>query len=169
MSDRRRAARAVERYYDATTRLFLGADATRSATMHRRVFAPGVRSAKGAAEHVHGVLVEALRPAVRPGDAVLDLGCGVGATSFFVAEALGASTTGITISSVQHRLAERAAERRGLARHCRFVHGDFMHLGVALAGAAPPDGVRVAQARPTPPNPQSRGGADDGGRPCLAR
>src|SRR5215207_9152861 len=79
-------SRAVARYYDATTRMFLRADTARTATIHRRVWGPGVTSARAAAEYVHGMIAEAIGGAARD---VLDLGCGVGATSFWPSEALG--------------------------------------------------------------------------------
>ncbi len=126
------AAREVAGYYDGATRLFLAADRSRSRTIHRRVYAPGVTGDRAAAEHVHEVLADAIRPLAPPGAAVLDLGSGVGETCFHLAGALGVHATGITISAVQHELAERAAALRAEGARCRFVRGDFMHLGAAL-------------------------------------
>lgn len=127
------AARAVARYYDATTRLFLRADTAHTATIHRRVWAPGVKDAGAAAEYVHKVLAQAIGEEARD---VLDLGCGVGATSLWLAETLGVKTTGVTISEVQCALAEEAARRRGLEARCRFLHADFMRLHAAVPAEA---------------------------------
>ena len=124
------AVRAVARYYDATTRLFLRADTAQTATIHRRLWAPGVRDAREAAEHVHHVLAERIGDGARE---VLDLGCGVGATCLWLAERLGVTTTGITVSPVQHALAEGSARRRGLEARCRFLLGDFMRLHAVVA------------------------------------
>jgi cyclopropane fatty-acyl-phospholipid synthase-like methyltransferase len=126
-------SRAVARYYDATTRMFLRADTARTATIHRRIWAPGVTSARAAAEYVRGLVAEAIGSAARD---VLDLGCGVGATSFWLSEALGVRATGVTISHVQCALAQEAARRGGLEDRCRFIHADFMRLSDVLPALA---------------------------------
>lgn len=46
---------------------------------------------------------------IKKGDAILDIGCGFGASSIHLAEKYGAQTTGITISSVQVGIAGEAA------------------------------------------------------------
>jgi SAM-dependent methyltransferase len=127
------AVQAVARYYDATTRLFLRADTARTATLHRRLWAPGVTGARAAAEYVHGVLADAIGEAARD---VLDLGSGVGATSLFLAETRGVQTTGVTISEVQCELSREAARRGGLEDRCRFLLADFMRLSDVLPPSA---------------------------------
>jgi tocopherol O-methyltransferase len=47
------------------------------------------------------------------GAKVLDVGCGFGASSIYLAEKYGVEATGITISPVQVEMANRAAARRG--------------------------------------------------------
>ena len=46
---------------------------------------------------------------IQPGSEVLDIGCGFGASSLFLARKYGVSATGITISPVQVEIANRAA------------------------------------------------------------
>lgn len=46
---------------------------------------------------------------IKPGAEILDIGCGFGASSLFLARRYGASATGITISPVQVEIANRAA------------------------------------------------------------
>lgn len=46
---------------------------------------------------------------VKPGSDVLDIGCGIGATSLHLARTYGAKATGITISTVQLEMANQAA------------------------------------------------------------
>jgi len=48
---------------------------------------------------------------IRPGGTVLDIGCGFGASSIYLAEKFEAQATGITISPVQVDIANRAAEK----------------------------------------------------------
>lgn len=57
------------------------------------------------------------------GARVLDVGCGLGGSSLWLARELGCSVLGITISPAQRRAAERRARRAGLGEQVRFeVH-----------------------------------------------
>src|SRR5207247_162403 len=47
-------------------------------------------------EHLAG------RVGIRPGDAVVDVGCGYGATARLLAKQFGATVTGLTVSAAQH-------------------------------------------------------------------
>jgi tocopherol O-methyltransferase len=49
---------------------------------------------------------------IKPNSQILDIGCGFGASSLYLAERYGASATGITISPVQVEMAEQAAKER---------------------------------------------------------
>lgn len=51
---------------------------------------------------------------LRNGSRILDIGCGFGGTSIYLAEKYGASTTGITISPVQVQMATEAATKKNL-------------------------------------------------------
>ncbi len=51
---------------------------------------------------------------VKPGCRVLDIGCGFGGSSLFLAGRYGVSATGVTISSVQVEMANRDAQKRNL-------------------------------------------------------
>jgi len=59
---------------------------------------------------------------VRPGDAVLDLGCGEGRDSVFFAE-LGAAVTGVDLAADGLDKARRLAHRRGV--RVRWIEGDM--------------------------------------------
>ena len=56
---------------------------------------------------------------VKPGAEILDIGCGFGATSLYLAKKYDASVTGITNSSVQFEMANTAATRERL--NARFL------------------------------------------------
>jgi tocopherol O-methyltransferase len=51
---------------------------------------------------------------IKPRSRILDIGCGFGATSLYLAEKFAASVTGITISPVQVEIAKQAATERHL-------------------------------------------------------
>jgi tocopherol O-methyltransferase len=66
--------------------------------------------------------------AIGKGDRVLDVGCGIGGSSIWLARNCGAVTVGITISPVQLKMAKKlAAERRAV---CTFLlmDADEMHF-----------------------------------------
>ena len=50
------------------------------------------------------------RAKIKPGSDILDIGCGFGASSLYLAKTYGAAVTGINTSSVQVQMAIRAAE-----------------------------------------------------------
>ena len=51
---------------------------------------------------------------------VLDAGCGVGGTVFYLQARLGGRYDGLTLSEIQQKRASREAARRGLLETCRF-------------------------------------------------
>ena len=51
---------------------------------------------------------------------VVDAGCGLGGTIFYLHRRLGGAYDGLTLSSTQRARAEREAKRRGIAEACRF-------------------------------------------------
>jgi tocopherol O-methyltransferase len=62
------------------------------------------------------------------GARVLDLGCGFGASSLWLASHFGCSVTGITVSPVQQAIAIREARRQGLAHRAHFKVMDINSL-----------------------------------------
>jgi tocopherol O-methyltransferase len=77
--------------------------------------------------HENRVLAELAR--IGPGDEVLDAGCGVGGSSIWLAENLGARATGISIAPRHVETATRNARRRGVA--------DRVHFHLANYAATP--------------------------------
>jgi tocopherol O-methyltransferase len=55
---------------------------------------------------------------------VLDVGCGLGGSAFWLSENYDAEVTGITISPVQARMANKKARERGLSPRVHFEVGD---------------------------------------------
>lgn len=64
------------------------------------------------------------RAGVLRGAVVLDIGCGLGGSAFWLAEHFDCQVTGITISPVQARMANKKAKTRGLSDRVQFLVGD---------------------------------------------
>lgn len=68
---------------------------------------------------------------LRRGSRVLDVGCGIGGSSVWLAENWGCSVVGITLSPVQAEMARRYARRQGVARSVQIQVTDANHLNLA--------------------------------------
>lgn len=122
----------VRRYYDHNTPRFLSYGAQRhTGTIHRAVWGPGVKDAPGALNYVNALLLADLEALGRelglPYLRALDLGCGVGASLFYLAERFTRSFwgAGVTISPVQARLAHARSVQREISARCVFLDADF--------------------------------------------
>ncbi len=65
------------------------------------------------------------RAGIKPGDKVLDAGCGIGGSSIWMGKTHGNQVTGITISGKQADYARRHAERHHVADKVNFEVADF--------------------------------------------
>ncbi len=65
---------------------------------------------------------------IKPGMKVLDIGSGWGGLGLYLAEATGATVTGVTLSEEQHKLSSERAQQRGLADRVSFRLLDYRHL-----------------------------------------
>lgn len=149
-------AASVARYYDQNTPRFLRYGGSgETAAIHRPIWAPGVQNTEEAFLYLNKLVAHAIEPAIRdhlrqegrssqeragssthpPGAAlVLDLGCGAGGVTTWLAQHLNPSgkpdliLTGVTNSDVQVELARSRARQLGLEERCRFLLADFMAL-----------------------------------------
>jgi tocopherol O-methyltransferase len=80
------------------------------------------QSAPEAQVRLMEVLAE--RAGVVRGSHVLDIGCGVGGSAFWLAKHFDCQVTGLTISPVQARMAARTAKARGLSDRVQFQVAD---------------------------------------------
>jgi len=119
-------------YYDRNTAAFLRLGGSRdTAAIHRRIWAPGVTSQKDAFLFLNRLVADAILPSLPSADdqrRVLDLGCGVGGTSTWIAAELGISVAGITNSQNQVRIAVKRSRMLGLSSQCSFFLADFHDL-----------------------------------------
>jgi cyclopropane fatty-acyl-phospholipid synthase-like methyltransferase len=119
-----RESSAVERYYDETWADYrcLWLDRRNLAFHFGYYDAPGVRRHAEALENANRQL--ARRAGVRAGSRVLDAGCGVGGSSFWLARHMGATAVGITPVRSQVVIARRMAGRDAPGRAV-FLAADY--------------------------------------------
>ncbi|MFI1868645.1 SAM-dependent methyltransferase [Streptomyces jumonjinensis] len=65
---------------------------------------------------------------LRPGEHVLDAGCGPGETAVYLAKEYGVRVTGVTVSGFEIGAARSKAEDAGVVDKVRFQYGDYMEL-----------------------------------------
>ncbi len=94
-------------YYDKNTAVFIRTQKAQAAdTIHRALYAPGVKNRQEALQYCHRLILEEME-GEKP-RRVLDLGCGVGATIRFLREQHPeVEYLGLTVSAVQRDLAAR--------------------------------------------------------------
>src|SRR5258708_3737860 len=71
------------------------------------------------------------RAEVPHGARVLDVGCGLGGSAFWLARHRDCSVTGVTISPIQVRMAAERARAQNLAGQVHFLVADANHLELA--------------------------------------
>ncbi len=118
----------VRRYYDRHTGGFVAhGEGGAAGALHRAVWAPGVDDAEAAFHYVEDRLLAHLRESPvrgRPAH-VVDLGCGVGGSLCHLARRLPILGTGLTLSPVQVRHAERRIRDAGLSDRVRCLEADY--------------------------------------------
>ncbi len=127
----------VRDYYDANTARFekfgQGGD-----SIHRAVWAEGVATRADAFRYLDRLIAGELASlAARFPEPihVLDLGCGLGASLFFLASERAIVGTGATLSGVQARVARERSVALGWADRVRFLEADFLELPATLPRA----------------------------------
>lgn len=94
--------------------------------LHHGYYETGRESKEEAAENLIKLLVK--RSALARGARVLDVGCGVGGSSIWLAENLGCKVTGVSISPVQIRMANETV--KGMKNKPTFLVDDANELSV---------------------------------------
>jgi cyclopropane fatty-acyl-phospholipid synthase-like methyltransferase len=134
------SASQIRRYYDRQTAGFLAlGQGGGEAAIHRAVWGPGVTTRQGAFHFVEDQIAERLsRIGVGQEAAVphvVDLGCGVGGSLTYLASRSSIRGTGITLSSVQARIASDRIRALGLEHRVACVEGDYTQVPDALPPA----------------------------------
>lgn len=118
------SASVVSRYYDRNQWLYnVGWSAGGTRSLHYGLWWDDTRSLAEAI--VNGDRFVAEKLAVDASDHVLDMGCGVGGTSVFLAKTFGCRVTGITVSRVQLEQAAAYAASSGVQHLVQFALMDY--------------------------------------------
>lgn len=114
---RTRDAAAISHHYDVSNdfyRIVLGASMTYSCAY----FSSPTQSLEDAQRDKHELICRKLR--LRPGERVLDIGCGWGSFAIHAAQNFGANVVGVTLSRPQAELAAKRAAEAGVADRVEF-------------------------------------------------
>ena len=112
----------VSRFYDAVTQFYEFGWGT---TFHFSPRRPGESLVESQRRHDREI-GEILR--LKPGMKVADIGCGVAGPMITIAQATGASITGINFSPLQIARGERFVAKAGLNDTCQFLYANFMDV-----------------------------------------
>ncbi len=94
--------------------------------IHHGYWITGKESKEEAQENLTKLLIE--KAAIRQGSRVLDVGCGIGGSSIYLAKNLDALVTGITISPIQADMARAFAKQDGVSVDIRVMDAENMDL-----------------------------------------
>lgn len=113
----------LKNYYDYTLplyRLFWHGEAR---AIHYGMWDASTRTFQDALLNTNKVLAD--RAGIRSGERILDAGCGVGGSAFWLARHREVSVVGITVSEKQYEKAQSLAARYGLADKVQFFLEDY--------------------------------------------
>ncbi len=117
--------RRVRTFYDLGSPLYLE---VYGENIHDGYYLSGYESRQEAQENLTRFIVDKAR--IKKGATVLDVGCGMGGSSVWLAENLGASTVGITISPVQLEIARRTAKEHKVGSSFLLMDAEHMNFNV---------------------------------------
>ncbi|MDP3770181.1 MAG: class I SAM-dependent methyltransferase [bacterium] len=125
-----RNTKAVEQYYDLCQKWYSWVYSDRSSLgMHYGFWDADTAKKKDALINQYREIARLLEP--KKGDLILDAGCGVGGASLWLAAHTDADYVGITLSSVQLKMAQGYARKRGLEKRVRFDQKNYFLTGFA--------------------------------------
>jgi tocopherol O-methyltransferase len=111
----------IQRFYDLGSPYYLSVYGEH---IHDGYYITGKESRKEAQDNLVRLLAGKAR--IKSSASILDVGCGVGGSSIWMANNLGATTLGITISPVQLEIARRIAAERGVSSQFLLMDAEKM-------------------------------------------
>ena len=119
---KRQARRNIAAHYDLGNE-FYGLWLDDTMTYSSAIFETGQESMEAAQRAKYASMVD--RMGARPGEHVLEIGCGWGGFAEYAARERGLRVTGLTISQEQHDFAVERMERAGLSDRVEIVMRDY--------------------------------------------
>ncbi|MBC7877169.1 MAG: class I SAM-dependent methyltransferase [Anaerolineales bacterium] len=119
---------AVRTYYDQNTSLFLKFNNSKKAqNIHRSLWKDGIKTLEDALNFSNSLILNEIESIATSNACIADLGCGVGASLFYIYPRLNAPNPalGLTLSPVQAKLAKESVKQLGLQDKILFAEGDF--------------------------------------------
>ena len=117
----------VKEYYKELDKSYQRWGAEEIYNIHYGFWDENTRSHIQSLENMNRALVERLK--IKPGDKILDAGCGVGASAIWLAKNYDVEVVGITISELQCEKANNFAKKDGLSDRVKFHVRDFQNPG----------------------------------------
>ena len=108
----------IRDYYDYTLRLYRLFWHGDTRALHYGIWDKRTKNLREALINTNRILAD--KADIHRGDNVLDAGCGVGGSAFWIAQNIGAHVVGITVSKKQLAKAKELAKRRGLEEKLNF-------------------------------------------------
>ena len=125
LNNARRSKKNVERHYDLSGelyKLFLDQDMQYSCAYYERPDMTLEEAQLAKKRHI------AAKLKIKPGQTVLDIGCGWGGLGLYIASTFQTDVLGITLSTEQHQVATDRAHAEGLQNRAHFELRDYRHL-----------------------------------------
>jgi cyclopropane-fatty-acyl-phospholipid synthase len=121
----RRAPKNISHHYDLGNEfysLFLDNTMTYSCAYFNKADDSLEQAQLNKYEHISRKLL------LKPGDSLLDIGCGWGGMLIYAAQKYGINGVGITLSKNQYEYADRKINELGLDNQIRVIYKDYRHL-----------------------------------------
>jgi tocopherol O-methyltransferase len=113
----------IQYYQEAHISYVQGWDLKHSLAMHMGYFDKANKNLRAALKRMNEVIAELSE--VKPGDVVLDAGCGVGGSAIYLAKEKACKVVGITLSGFQKKKADQFALQHGVAHNVTFEVQDY--------------------------------------------
>jgi tocopherol O-methyltransferase len=119
----------IQQFYDASSGLW---EQVWGEHMHHGYYGPTGKEKKDRRQAQIDLIEEVLKWAeIEKAEDILDVGCGIGGSSLYLAQKFNATVTGITLSPVQASRATERAQAAGLAASVQFQVADALDMPFA--------------------------------------